>query len=166
VPAAPGAPAGSAATATAAGPPAPAAPAAGSGARPGPEGRWAALAAQLKTARATLVQLEDHRRDLQQDLARVAATARNGNQLPRELLRELATQRAGLGGVYSELAGQAAKAGDRARAKELLSLAARVDPGNRARYELQLQMFDPSGRLPPPPPEISGTGSADQGAPR
>lgn len=118
-------------------------------------------AAQIKTARDTLVQLEQTRGGMQRDLAGLAAAARNASQPSRELMRELADQRAALGGLYAELAAQAVKAGDRGRALALLSLAAHFDPANRPRYEIQLQTFDPSGHLPPD----HGT-PADQGAPR
>jgi hypothetical protein len=126
--------------------------------------RWAAFAIQLKTARAGLLQLEQARGSAQAVLARLELAARRDNELPKQITRELAGQRSGLGAVYAELATEAAKAGDRARARRLLSTAAQLDPGNRVRYEKQLQSFDPSGRLPPD--SIDSTGSAGQGAQR
>jgi hypothetical protein len=140
----------------------------GSGApRVGPghvDPRWATFATQLKTAREALVQLRLSRDSLQRDLAQLAAAARRGNELPKEIARDLAEQHAVLGALYAELATDAAKAGDKNRARRLLATAAHLDPGNRARYESQLQSFDPSGRLSPDTPD--STGSAGQGAPR
>ena len=126
--------------------------------------RWLAFAVQLRTVRASLVQLEQARGSAQAALANIELLARRGNELPREVTRDLAEQRSGLGAAYAELATDAAKAGDKNRARRLLATAARLDPGNRTRYENQLQSFDPSGRLPP---DITdSTGSAGQGAPR
>jgi proteasome lid subunit RPN8/RPN11 len=126
--------------------------------------RWAALATQLKAARAGLLQLEQARGSAQAVLTRLEQAARRDHELPKQITRELAGQRSGLGAVYAELATEAVKAGDRARARRLLSTAAHLDPGNRVRYEKQLQSFDPSGRLPPD--SIDSTGSAGQGAQR
>jgi proteasome lid subunit RPN8/RPN11 len=126
--------------------------------------RWVTLASQLKTARETLVQLQLSRDLLSRDLAMLAAAARRGNELPKEIARDLIEQHAVLGGMYGELATDAARAGDKDRARRLLATAAHLDPGNRTRYEKQLQSFDPSGRLSPE--TTDGTGSAGQGAPR
>jgi proteasome lid subunit RPN8/RPN11 len=126
--------------------------------------RWMTLASQLKTARATLVQLQLSRDSLQRDLARLASVARGGSELSREIAHDLTEQRSGLGQAYAELASDAAKAGDKNRARRLLTAAAHLDPGNRARYEKQLQSFDSSGRLSPDTPD--STGSAGQGEPR
>lgn len=172
---APGAPApapapGAPAPAPAAPAPAPAAPASAlATSAPGAVGgsvdpRWVALASQLRTARETLVQLQLSRDSLERDLAVLAAAARRGNELPKEIARDLIEQHAVLGGMYGELATDAAKAGDKDRARRLLATAAHLDPGNRTRYEKQLQSFDPSGRLAPEAPD--STGSAGQGAPR
>lgn len=114
--------------------------------------------------RASLLKLQDERAAAQVALERVEFIARHGSELARELTRDRIEQHAALGGLYGELATEAAKAGDKDRARRLLATAAHLDPGNRARYEKQLQSFDPSGRLPP---DITdSTGSAGQGAPR
>ncbi|HEX7838255.1 MAG TPA: hypothetical protein VF469_12360, partial [Kofleriaceae bacterium] len=141
---------------------------AGAGAKPpsstSPDPRWVAFAAQLRTVRAGLVQLEQARGSAQAALTNIELLARRGNELPREIAHDLTEQRAGLGAAYAELATDAAKAGDKNRARRLLTAAAHLDPGNRARYEKQLQSFDPSGRLSSDTPD--STGSAGQGAPR
>jgi len=118
------------------------------------------LALQLRTARTRLVQLEQARGTAQAELTALEAAARRGNEPSKEITRDLAEQRAGLGAVYAELATDAAKA-DPSRARRLLTVAALLDPGNRVRYEKQLQMFDPAGRLPTHPGE-----AAPQGEPR
>ena len=55
--------------------------------------------------------------------------------VPREVTRMLSDQRAALGQLYAEVAEDVAKAGDNQRARRLLQLAARLDPGNARRYE-------------------------------
>lgn len=141
------------------------APAAAPGAMaPGADPRWVAFGSQLRMVRASLLKLQDERAAAQVALERVEFIARHGSELARELTRDRIEQHAALGGLYAELATEAAKAGDKDRARRLLATAAHLDPGNRARYEKQLQSFDPSGRLPP---DITdSTGSAGQGAPR
>jgi hypothetical protein len=166
--------------------PAAAAPAAPTPAAPAADPKWVALANQLYAVRAHLVNLEQLRGSLEVRLAELAQMARDGNQLPRELMIELAGQRAVMAVLYAELARDAVKLGDAGQARRLLTIAAQLDPGNRARYEAQLKMFDPSGQLStgalpvdpyspsgppgPPgplgPPGPPGAGAADQGAQR
>ncbi len=96
----------------------------------------ARLALERASAQATLhaIEREAQRRD---DPALRA-------EQRRDLGREVAAQRAGLGALYAELAAEAARAGDRPRAHRYFTTAARIDPGNRARYEQQLQPHRPS----------------------
>lgn len=119
---------------------APATPAAGTPPAP-------SFALQLRTARTRLIQLEQARGTAQAELNALEAAARRGNEPSKEVTRDLAEQRAGLGAIYAELAADSARA-DPARARRLLATAAHLDPGNRVRYEKQLQTFDPTGRLP------------------
>jgi lipopolysaccharide biosynthesis regulator YciM len=123
-----------------------------------------AFAVQLRTVRASLLQLAQDRGSAQAALAQLEMFARRNNDQPREVARELAEQRMGLGAAYAELATDALKAGDKDRARRLLATAAHLDPGNRTRYEKQLQSFEPSGRLPAAAPESAG--SAGEGAQR
>jgi proteasome lid subunit RPN8/RPN11 len=147
-PAGPGSGAGSSApSAVAAGSGAPATAAAGNPPAP-------SFALQLRTARTRLVQLAQTRAIAQAELAALEAAARRGNEPSKEILRDLAEQRAGLGAIYAELATDAAKA-DPSRARRLLTAAALLDPGNGVRYEKQLQMFEPAGRLPGHPSEAA-----------
>ncbi|HEX8112437.1 MAG TPA: hypothetical protein VF516_32125, partial [Kofleriaceae bacterium] len=118
------------------------------------------FAAQLRTARTRLIQLEQARGTAQAVLTQLELAARRGNEPSKEVTRDLAEQRAGLGAIYAELAADCAKA-DPGRARRLLAAAAHLDPGNRVRYEKQLQMFDPTGHLPANPGE-----AAPQGEPR
>jgi proteasome lid subunit RPN8/RPN11 len=122
----------------------------------------ASFAQQLKTARVRLAQLEQARGVAQAELAALEAGARRGNEQSKEVSRDLADQRSGLGAIYAELATDAAKAGDASRARRLLTAAAHLDPGNRVRYEKQLQAFDPTGHLPPGSP---GPGPTREGGP-
>jgi proteasome lid subunit RPN8/RPN11 len=133
-------------------------PAAGS-----PDPRWASFAQQLKAARMRMFQLEQARGTARSELAVLEAAARRGNELPKEVAREFAEQRSGLGAIYAELAADAARTGDPGRARRLLTAAAHLDPGNRTRYEKQLQAFDPKGHLPP---DSSRVDSSGEGAPR
>jgi proteasome lid subunit RPN8/RPN11 len=105
------------------------------------------FAVQLRTARTRLVQLEQARGTAQAELTALESAARHGNEPSKEITRDLAEQRAGLGAIYAELAADASKA-DPTRARRLLAAAAHLDPGNRVRYEKQLQTFDPKGHLP------------------
>jgi hypothetical protein len=116
---------------------------------PGPA--TADLAEPLKAARLRLVQLEQGRGAAEAGLASLQAAMRRADEPARQMARELAEQRAGLGAMYAELASDVAKA-DPARARRLLGTAVRLDPGNRTRYEKQLTGFDPGGRLPPSAP--------------
>jgi proteasome lid subunit RPN8/RPN11 len=133
------------------------APAAAAGNPPAPS-----FALQLRTARTRLVQLEQARGTAQAELNALEAAARHGNEPSREVARDLAEQRAGLGAIYAELAADSARA-DPGRARRLLAAAAHLDPGNRVRYEKQLQTFDPTGHLP----AVSDPGPAPgEGGPR
>lgn len=71
------------------------------------------------------------------------------NRTPEFISSELTKQRAALGGVYVELAREAASAKDGARVKELLKTAATLDPNGRAGYEQQIKDFDERGTLTP-----------------
>jgi hypothetical protein len=122
------------------------------------------FALQLRTARTRLVQLEQARGTAQAELAALEAAARRGNGPSAEVIRDLAEQRAGLGAIYAELATDTAK-GDPGRARRLLAAAAHLDPGNRVRYEKQLQLFDPAGRLPGYPGEPAPPGAPPAGPP-
>jgi proteasome lid subunit RPN8/RPN11 len=104
--------------------------------------------AQLQAARAGLVRLLEDRGTAETVLAELERAARRGSTARADLSRDVAEQRAGLGSLYAELAADAAKAGDAGRARRLLAAAAHLDPGNRPRYERQLQTFDKSGTLP------------------
>jgi hypothetical protein len=112
-----------------------------------PPGR-APLAAELRRleqVRRDLVRLVVERESAQATLRAVEHEARRQDEQRgradqgRALEREVVTQRAGLGGLYAELGADAARAGDTARARRLFATAARLDPGNRARYESQLR---------------------------
>jgi hypothetical protein len=129
--------------------------------------------------RARLINLEQLRGSLEAGLAQLAQTARDGDQVPRALMVELAGQRTAMATLYAELARDALKLGDAGQARRLLTIAAALDPGNRARYEAQLKTFDPSGQLStgalpvdpysptgPPGPPGPTPGAADQGAQR
>ncbi|HET7501239.1 MAG TPA: Mov34/MPN/PAD-1 family protein [Kofleriaceae bacterium] len=160
-PAAPAAPAGSGA------PAAPAAPAvAGAPAAPAASGdaRLAELATQLRAARERLFAIAGGRASAQRVLSELEAIARHGSELRADLGRDVAEQRSGLGTLYSELAADAIKAGDPGRARRLLATAAHLDPGNRSRYEQQLQSFDKDASLPR---DTGGaTGTSGQGTKR
>jgi proteasome lid subunit RPN8/RPN11 len=118
------------------------------------DSRWGAFAQQLRIARTQLTQFAQARVTAQAELAALDAATRRGNDVPKEIAHDLAEQRAGLGAMYAELATDAAKAGDRDRARRLLTAAGHLDPGNRNRYEKQLQAFDPTGHLAPDGPRL------------
>ncbi len=100
-------------------------------------------------ARHSLMRLREDRASAEAVLAQIERRARQASVPPPDLSRDVADQRSALGGVYAELAADAVKARDTARARRLLAAAAHIDPGNRARYEKQLQGFDRAGKLPP-----------------
>jgi hypothetical protein len=118
---------------------------------------------QLKTARENLVKLHNGRNSAETVLAKLEQAARRGNDLRADLAHDVAEQRSGLGRLYAETALDAVKANDLPRARRLLATAAHLDPGNRARYEKQLQTFDKSGTLPneTEDPAGSAAGSGD-----
>lgn len=83
---------------------------------------------RLRAARDSLIRLT-------QDRASAAVVLTKLGRGVRGDPRELADQRAGLGGIYGELATDVARAGDLDRARRLIDTAIRLDPANRARYE-------------------------------
>jgi proteasome lid subunit RPN8/RPN11 len=141
-----------------------AAPAAGGAVAPGAgsgDPRLQELAAQLKASRDQLFLLAQGRMSAHAVLAQLEGLARRSSELRADLGHDVAEQRSGLGALYAELADDAVKAKDLARARRLLATAAHLDPGNRTRYEQQLQSFDKAASLPH---DITdNTGSAGQG---
>jgi proteasome lid subunit RPN8/RPN11 len=119
---------------------------------------------RLAAARTSLIRLLEDRGSAEAVLAQLELAARRGAAARADLARDVAAQRAGLGRLYAELATDAVKAGDPARARGLLAAAAHLDPGNRPRYEKQLQTFDRAGTLPQKPEGAAG--SAGAGEPR
>lgn len=113
-----------------------------------PEARIDDAIARLEVARAKLVRVHDDRLAAAVILQELTAGGRSRGPDPAELARDVAAQRNGLGQVYAELAADAVKAGDKDRARRLLHAAVRIDPGERARYEKQLQSFAKGERLP------------------
>ena len=66
----------------------------------------------------------------------------------RRIVEEgLMQQRQALGGLYAELADQAARGKNTERARKLLISAVTVDPENQSTYEQQLKTFEPKGRF-------------------
>ena len=106
--------------------------------------------AKLRRARQRAVHLRDDRGDAYAALTQLEELGRRGTVNPADIAREINGQRNALGGLYSELAGDAVRAGDLKRAKRLLAAAASVDPGNRNRYLQQLDSFESKGELPAP----------------
>jgi proteasome lid subunit RPN8/RPN11 len=104
------------------------------------------VATTAKTLRESLMRLGQDRASAFSVLAQLELVARQGES--RDSAHEIAEQRAGLGALYAELALDIAKGGDLGRARRLFTMAARLDPGNRARYEKQLQTYDKSASLP------------------
>jgi proteasome lid subunit RPN8/RPN11 len=96
------------------------------------DGKAQALA-KILVARDAAVRLRDSRAMAKAVLARLEVLARTGSTQAFE--KDLSLQKAALGQLYLELAGDAAKAGDMKRARRYLMTAATVDPANRARYE-------------------------------
>ncbi len=109
--------------------------------------------ARIEAARDRLRQIRDDRGDAHAVLARLEEISRQSSLSPAEISRELATMRATLGALHSEMASDAARAGDLARADRLLTAAAGVDNGNRARYEQQRKAL---GGPAAPAPSASG----------
>lgn len=105
------------------------------------------LATRLREARSQLAQVATDRSTSEVMLAQLELATRRRGQLRSDLSRDVTEQRTGLGALYAELAADVAKAGDKARAKRLLAVAAHLDPGNRARYEQQLRTFDKTATL-------------------
>lgn len=106
------------------------------------------LGSELRAARSALMKLLQSRRSAEIVLTQLELASRRSAELRSDLAHDVSSQRSGLGALYAELAGDAVKAGDPARARRLLTTAAHLDPGNRARYERQLQTFDPKASLP------------------
>ncbi len=106
------------------------------------------VVARIREARARLDQVAHDRATSEVLLAQLERASRGNGPSRVELGRDVAEQRAGLGALYAELARDVVKAGDKARAKRLLTLAARLDPGNQSRYEEQLRTFDKTASLP------------------
>jgi proteasome lid subunit RPN8/RPN11 len=107
-----------------------------------------ALSTQLREARAELWTLLQRRYSAHIVLDQLEHATRRGAELRADLNHDVAEQRSGLGNLYAELAGDAAKAKELDRAKRLLSTAARLDPGNWTRYQNQLQSYDKAASLP------------------
>lgn len=139
------------------------APAAGGAVAPaaGGDARLQELSAQLRGARDRLLVIAQGRVSALVVLTQLESLARRGSELRADLGHDVAEQRSGLGALYAELAADAVKAKDLERARRLLATAAHLDPGNRSRYEQQLQSFDKTASLPR---DITdNTGSAGQG---
>jgi len=131
------------------------------------DARLAQLSVQLRAARDDLFVVRSGRQSAAATLRNLELATRRTGELRADLVRDVADQRAGLGLLYSELAADVVKAGDRDRARRLLATAAHVDPGNRARYEKQLQTFDKSASLPRDSSDnTESAGSAGQGSVR
>ncbi|HEY1554196.1 MAG TPA: hypothetical protein VGF94_05145 [Kofleriaceae bacterium] len=123
--------------------------ASGSGSAAGPGPGTGNVLAQLKQAREILARLGTDRSSAATALDVLERASKSESMLKADLAHDVAEQRAAIGIAYSELSANAMKAGDKDRAMRLLAAAAHLDPGNRARYEQQLQAIDPSASLPP-----------------
>jgi hypothetical protein len=106
--------------------------------RAGPLAAGPPSLAELRVTRDRLLRLRDGRGSAEATLLAIERATQHGADQRTNLAREVAEQRAGVGGLYAELAAEAAKAGDHARARRLLATAAHLDPANRARYQAQL----------------------------
>jgi proteasome lid subunit RPN8/RPN11 len=135
------------------------APSAGSAAPPAIDPRLADAITQLKTAREGFFRLAQDRGSAEAILSNIQRATRPGAELKTDLVHDVAEQRVGVGGLYAEMAADAAKAGDMRRAHRLLVTAAHLDPGNRSRYEKQLQSFDKDAKLPRESGESEGSAS-------
>ena len=111
--------------------------------------KLATAIARLTLARDGFVRLSQDRSSAEATFAAMEQATRRGADQRTDLAREVSEQRAGVAGLYAELAIDVAKT-DRDRARRLLATAALLDPGNRLRYEKQLQSFDQGGTLPRP----------------
>ena len=125
------------------------------------DARLVELAVQLRAARDDLNTVRSGRQSAAMTLRNLELATRRSGELRTDLVHDLAEQRAGIGLLYSELATDAVKANDPARARRLLATAAHVDPGNRTRYEKQLQSFDKTANLPRD--NTDNAGAAGQG---
>ncbi|MDB4959621.1 MAG: hypothetical protein JWO36_7190 [Myxococcales bacterium] len=121
-----------------------------------PDARIVAAIQQLVVARNTLATLSNDRTDAEALFAQIERATRHGGELRGDLMQDVAEQRSGLGGLYAEMAADAAKTDPR-RAHRLLATAAHLDPGNRSRYEKQLQTFDQDATLPRDSGEAEGS---------
>jgi proteasome lid subunit RPN8/RPN11 len=141
--------------------------------------------ARLRSARDRVRRVRDDRGDAQAALAQLEEIARQGALGPAEVSRDLGTLRVGLGALYAELAADAARAKDGARAERLLAAAVAVDPANQTRYAQQVlgvpvvlhpQAPGPAGPAgvrpagpgaapigPPPPPNAGGPIAPERG---
>ena len=141
--------------------------AAGTGSTPAAPGivssdaRLVQLGVQLRAARDDLSTVRNGRQSAAITLRSLELATQRSGELRTDLVHDVAEQRAGIGLLYAELAADAAKAKDLARARRLLATAAHVDPGNRARYEQQLQSFDKTASLPRD--NTDNAGAAGQG---
>jgi hypothetical protein len=125
---------------------------------PGDPEHEAALA-KLRSARERAQQIKNDRGDAHAALTELERASKQTSLDPVEVSRDLGLMRSALGALYAELAADGAKAGDVRRAQRLLTAAASVDPGNRARYEQQLKVLEGGGRAEeggPQPPSSSG----------
>jgi len=123
------------------------------GAAPGTPVDPAATAERLRQVKARLMAVLTERQMAEALLAQITAFTRQNGDLRVDLARDVARQRAGIGGLYAELAEQIGKA-DPARVKRLLDTAASLDPGNRGRYAKQLQALAPGARLSDAPATV------------
>lgn len=89
----------------------------------------------LVDAREKLDELRDTYFEADRSLKLLQRLGESSSAVPREVARMLSDQRAALGQLYYEVAEGAAEDGDTRRARRLLQLAARLDPGNARRYE-------------------------------
>ncbi|HUS31510.1 MAG TPA: Mov34/MPN/PAD-1 family protein [Kofleriaceae bacterium] len=100
------------------------------------------------TLRNQLATLANDRSSAQATLEILEMASKSTSLIRADLAREVAQQRAAVGLLYSELAADIAKNGDKARATRLLQTAARLDPGNTSQYQMQLKSIDSSATLP------------------
>jgi proteasome lid subunit RPN8/RPN11 len=128
---------------------------------PGDPEHEAALA-KLRSARERAQQIKNDRGDAQAALTELERASKQVALDPVEVSRDLGLMRSALGALYAELATEGAKAGDMRRAQRLLTAAASVDPGNRARYEQQLKALEGGGR----PEEGGGAPQPSSSGPR
>ncbi len=103
-------------------------------------------------AQGVLRRARNDRRLAHEMLSQIEKIARQSNRTPEAVARDLTTQRAALGGIYAELAQDAARGGDKDRATRLLEKAAAIDPDHYGDYDKQLKSFNPQGTLSQPAP--------------